>query len=164
VNGGDLITTNKKGFITIIPTSKKVIITVRNNGSYIGDESFRVKPVPKPTLKVYHNHQELDLKKGGKVPRKLRLKAIPDADFAEFLPNDARYKVTEWEIILVRNGIPRITKKYNKDVVNLSEIVRYAQKGDRLVIDVKKVKRLNFRNIQEEIKMGVQVFSYAITR
>jgi len=157
-NGAD-----KKNVI-IIPTEKKVEITVKSKGIYIGTEEFRVKPIPRPSIQVFSESGLLDLKKGGRFPRQIRIKAIPDEDFAEFLPRDARYKVTRFEISLIRNGIPREVRTVSDDQFDLSSMARIAQKGDRIVIDVKEVKRKNYRDNVENVNVGIQVFPYEITK
>jgi gliding motility-associated protein GldM len=161
--GGEVIE-GTGGDITVIPTQREVIISVRNNGIFIGTEKFRVKPIPKPTLEIYNDRGPLDIRKGGDKPRILRIRAIPDQDFAEFLPLDARYKVTKGEVILVRNGIARQTLKFDDDQVDLSPMASLLIKGDRLIIDIKEVKRKNYRGNVENVSIGVQVFSYEITK
>ncbi len=162
--GGEVITSNKRGVITIVPTSTKFSISVRNKGTFIGEESFRIKPVPKPTIALTTRGKALDIKKGGEFPRRLKVKAVAEPDFAEFLPRDARYRVTKWEATLVRNGIPRERKEFRKEEINLTEMARMAQKGDRLVVEVLETRRLNYLDKQEKVNMGVQVFSYDITK
>ncbi len=136
---------------------------VKNNGATIGTETFRVKKVPKPSIELCGSGRKLDISRGGMAPRRIDLRAIPDEDFAEFLPKDARYRVTQMEMILARgtNAVKRMT--VSSDKVELRDFAEKAQKGDRLVVEVKKVERLNYLNQRETVRMEMPVFSYSIT-
>jgi gliding motility-associated protein GldM len=162
-SGATVQTTGQKGLIKIIPTGSKVSLVVKNNGATIGIETFRVKKVPHPSLVLLGSGKKLDLARGGATPRRINVKAIPDEDFAEFLPKDARYRVTQIEVILARGTTAAKRQTFNSGKVELREFARDARKGDRLVIEVKKVERLNYLNQRETVRMEMPVFSYSIT-
>ena len=143
--GGSAIKGSNRGQVTVVPNSRKVTLTVSSNGNVIGSREFGVRAIPAPEIKVYTDQGEVNLKDGipAKTP-KLYLRAIPDPSFAEFLPNDAKFKVAEAEVTLVSGGLGRGTVRASGQV-NLSQVVRNARKGDQIVIEVKKVQRQNFR-------------------
>ena len=162
VSGGDVIKSAQKGQITIVPSKAKVDMVVNNNGYFIGKESFKVRRIPKPTIKVFSGNRELDLRNGGSAPRRLNLRVIPDPDFAEFSPQDARYRVTKWEFIIARGSRPVERQTFDDPDVDIGRYLSSAQPGDRIVIDIKEVKRRNFRDKLETVDMGYQIFNYTL--
>jgi len=70
-------------------------------------------------------------------PRRVEVIIIPDEGFKTFLPKDARYRVSEWEVTLARGSRPVKTKKVNASKATLSDFTFLAQPGDRIVIEVK---------------------------
>jgi len=153
--GGVAIKGAKKGLVTIIPTGKTVKLTVRSSGNLIGTETFSVKPIPKPHLEISDRGKRINLKTGVKVPGPLSIsmRAISDETFKDQLPKDARYRVTEWEIILARGSRPvkRETIK-NKQDLAMNQYRALAKPGDRIVIEVKKVMRMNYQNKRETVR------------
>ncbi len=146
----------KGGKVTIIPTAPNVELSVYSSGIFIGTQKFRVKQIPKPELVLKSGGKEIDLKRGvSKVPREITLQAIPDPDFAQFLPEDARYRVTKWEVTLARGSRGIETKVVTSSKANLSSFVSKARPGDRIVVEAKEVQRMNFRNERENVKIGV---------
>ena len=66
------------------------------------------------------------------------LKAIPDAGFATFLPDDAKFRVSRYEVTLVRGKRPAIgTMTFNGPQADLSAVVNAYREGDRLYVEVK---------------------------
>ncbi len=155
--GADVIAGSEKGKVTIVPNQGKVALTVKSKGNTIGTETFSVKAVPKPDIAPFINNKPADLKNGVNAPgpRSLELRAIADKDFREFLPKDARYKVTGWVVTLARGKRSIGSEKVTSGQVNLSSLAQKARAGDRYVIEVKQVMRRNFKNQTEDVK-GVQ--------
>ena len=152
--GGSLIA-GKGGNVTSIPTGAKYDLSVYSNGQFIGMKSFRVKPIPKPDLVLKIGGKMVDEKRGvTKVPRSITLDVEADADFAQFLPKDARYMPTAWEVTLARGSRPIETKKFSGKTGNLQSFISKARKGDRIVIEIKEVQRMNFRNEKEVVKIN----------
>lgn len=160
--GGDALKGAKAGEVTIVPTTAKVDLSVSSNGNFIGTESFPVKRIPKPSIEVFGpGGKPVDLKQGEDISRlrAIEIKAIPEEGFAQFLPKDARYRVVDADIVLARGSRPIDKAPIRDQKVNLNGFVSKAKSGDRIVIDVKKVQRLNFRNQIEDVNVGSQVFS-----
>lgn len=156
-NGATTIEGKKTGAVTIVPNKAKVDITVSSGGFRIGTESFTVKRVPKPMIEVFGpGNKPVNLKQGEDISRfrTMAIKAIPDEDFASFLPKDARYRVVDAEIILARGSRPAAPPiKLSNESANLSGLMSKAKPGDRLVIEVKKVQRMNFKGEVEDVKI-----------
>lgn len=160
VEGGDLIPGSKKGVITVIPKTSKVHIQVYNQTHLIGTESFMVQDIPTPQISITTNHQPIDLKLGVAAPgpRVLEVKIVPNKYFQDFLPKDARYRVVEWAITLARGTRPIHILETTDSVVDITNIASLAKSGDRLVIEIKKIQRQNFKN-QVETIMDKSCFS-----
>jgi hypothetical protein len=89
------------------------------------------------------------------APRVLSVRAVPEENFRNFLPQDARYRVTEWTATLVRGTrpvMPPVT--FTQEQANMASIAQEARPGDRILLDVKKVVRKNFRDAVEPVKIG----------
>ena len=160
VKGGEAIQGSKKGLVTIVPSKGKVDIDVYSTGNLLSTEHFKVKKIPKPSIKFYAKGKEIDQKNGvtiAQLPRNIIAKAIPDESFASFLPKDARYKVTHWEVTLARGKRAIKTKRVRSEKVGIADIAQKARSGDRIVIEVKKVKRRNFKNKTEDVKIGIVI-------
>ncbi|GAB3202831.1 hypothetical protein GCM10027293_30210 [Pontibacter aydingkolensis] len=155
-SGGSAIKGAKKGMVTIIPNSTEVTINVNSGGNAIGSERFKVRPMPKPELVPLVNGRPIDVKRG--VPaqsiRAVEIQAVADEGFKQLLPNEARYRVTKWRAYLVRGNSPIETGEYNGPTANLSNFAAKANKGDRVVIEVLDVKRLNYRGEAVDAKTG----------
>lgn len=162
VTGGSVQRTSQRGVVTVSPTNRRVAITVKNNGATIGKEEFRVKPIPMPTVKLYSGGREVDLRNGGRALRRIEVRVIPDADFAEFLPKDARYRVTDYEVIIARGSREVASKRFNTPTANLTSLLANVRPGDRIVVDIKKVERMNYQNKREVVKLGALTFNYTM--
>ncbi len=162
VTGGDYQAgKGGKGSIIIIPNSKSVTLSVSSGGNSIGTKQFSVKLIPTPTVKA----RGLNLKQGGACPRSITVDAIPDASFKDQLPNDARYRVTGFTVTLARGrrvvGSPVSS---NSPTADISSLGQQAKEGDRLVIEVKQVQRMNFKGAVENVSMPTEYINYSISQ
>ena len=162
ISGGKHYTGKNRGQVTIVPNAKQVSMTVSSGGNRIGTEKFKVKPVPKPTVEVFNRGKPVNQKVGEKISnmRSLKIQPIPEEGFATLLPKDARYRVTKWTITLARGPRPvgsPITATNQE--VNVSNLMRNAKPGDRLSIEVKTVKRRNFRDETENTAVTNKFFT-----
>ena len=152
------------GKVTVIPTAPSIDLSVYSDGIFIGTEKFRVKQIPRPELVLKEGSAVISLKNGvDKVPRRLVFDAVADPDFAEFLPKDARYRVTRWEVILARGTRPIDTKRVNGPTADLSDWVARAKPGDRIVVEAKEVQRMNFRDERENVRIGINEAVKSVT-
>jgi gliding motility-associated protein GldM len=157
--GGSIKTTTSKGRIFVVPTTPSVKIAVYNKGQYIGEESFRVKAVPKPTIEIRVNGLLVNPKTGisAKSLRTISIKAIADKDFADNQPEDATYKVTEWEITYGRGrrtppGLS--TQNPLQEIFNTGSAGTVLQEKDMIFVTPKKVMRKTYLGTWEEVKVS----------
>lgn len=148
--GGDAIKGSQRGQVTVVPKSQKVTLTVSSGGNTIGSREFGVRAIPAPDIKVFTSQGEVNLKDGidSNTPE-LFLRAIPDESFAQFLPDDAKFRIAEAEITLVSGGLGRGSIRAGEKV-NLRGMS--GRKGDQIVIEIKKVQRQNFRKQVEDFQ------------
>ena len=156
-SGASAIPGKKTGAVTVIPKAAKVSLSVSSGGNKIGTENFKVRRVPKPTIEVFGpGNKPVNLRQGEALNRfrAITVKAVPDEDFANFLPKDARYRVVDADVMLARGSRPVGKVSLSNQSANLSSLMSKAKPGDRLVIEVKKVQRMNFRNQKEDVPIG----------
>jgi gliding motility-associated protein GldM len=154
-SGASLIT-GQKGEVTVVPNAREVTLNVSSGGNAIGSQDFKVRPIPNPTIKCFAGGSEVNLKQGtpGSAIRTITLRAIPDPGFATFLPEDARYRVSQFTAVLARGKRPVVgPKTINGPQGDMSDMVNAYKEGDRLFIEVQGVQRNNFQNQVEDVKM-----------
>jgi gliding motility-associated protein GldM len=146
-SGGQFIPGSRTGDVTIVPTSTEVSLSVSSGGNLIGTEKFKVRPVPRPSVKPFSGGRELNVKLGldAPYPTTIDMRAVAEEGFAALLPKDARFKVTETEVYLVRGKRPVGASVRGDDRIGIGGLTSQARPGDRLVIEVKSVKRMNFK-------------------
>ena len=155
-SGAATIQGAKLGDVTLVPNSKEVTLNVSSGGNAIGSQTFQVRPIPKPSIEAFAGGRPVNDKQGtpGTAIRSFTLKAIPDAGFATFLPDDAKFRVSRYEVTLVRGKRPAIgTMTFNSPQADLSAVVNAYREGDRLYVEVKDVQRQNFQGAVEAVNM-----------
>lgn len=158
-SGASVLQGGKVGEVTLIPNSKEVTLNVSSSGNAIGSQTFQVRPIPKPTIECWVGGRQANEKQGtpGTAVRSLNLKAVPDAGFATFLPDDARFRVSRYEVTLVRGRRPALpTKTVSGPQADLSDVVNAYREGDRIYIEVKEVQRQNFQGQVEPVSVSKQ--------
>ena len=176
-SGARFVPGAKKGMVTIVPNGKKVLLNVSSSGNRIGSQKFGVRKVPKPDIVPMNRgtKRPIDQKRGfsKSLPTSLIVKAEADESFKQFLPKDARYKVLEMDVTLARNNRPKpggrlkIRKKTNQvrtsgTLVNLGKLRQLSKTGDLLLIEVKKVVRVNYKNEVEEVNLPQSFFTFPV--
>jgi gliding motility-associated protein GldM len=158
-SGASTIKGSAKGEVTLVPTSTEVTLNVSSGGNAIGSQTFKVRPIPKPEIKCVVGGREANEKQGTPIVavRNLQLRAVADAGFSTFLPDDARFRVTRYEVTLVRGPRPVMQSiQVSGPTVDLSRVVDVARPGDRLYIEVKEVQRMNFQGNTEQVNVAKQ--------
>jgi gliding motility-associated protein GldM len=154
VSGGSPIG-GRGGQVTIVPTAPTCEVKVYSSQNFIGSQKFRVKPIPKPDIVVKVDGKQVDERSGlAQIPRQMQIDAIPDEDFAQFLPDDARYRVTQWQVTLARGARPVDQINVSGPSTSLQQFVAKARANDRLVIEIKEVQRMNFQGERESVTVG----------
>lgn len=157
--GATIKPTGTKGRVYIIPTAATTKVSVYNKGQFIGEEKFNVKVIPKPTIEVRVNGQLVNSRTGIEplALKNISIKALADADFAASQPEDATYKVTEWEIECARGrrpvqGADKITPK--DQVQNMGSRAGYLKDKDIIYVTPKKVMRKTYLGNWEEVRIA----------
>ena len=150
--GGSNIKGAETGLVTVVPGAAKVTLTVSSNGNQIGSREFGVNRIPAPEVQVFAGNRPVSLKTGVSVRqlRGLKLKAVPDESFKQSLPNDARFRVAQSEVTLVRSGRAVSSARISGETLKIAQLAGQARAGDNLVIETKKVQRQNFRKQVED--------------
>jgi gliding motility-associated protein GldM len=152
-SGADFIAGGKKGLVTIVPNAPQVVLKVYSDGNFIGEQSFKVKPIPKPSIDVLSSGKKIDLKNGVKMPgpRTITVQAVPEEGFKTLNEKDARYLVAEYIVTLARGSRAVTSQKSTQPTVDLGAFASQARPNDRILIEINSVKRKNFREAIEEV-------------
>lgn len=165
-SNADVIAGGGKGEITIIPEKRgKVVMTVKSSGSLIGTKTFTVKDIPKPSYELKIPSSAGNIVDGvkGTAFRQLTIDAVAEANFASDVPKDARYRIREVEVKLIRNGDPRKQQVFKTNKINLSSFASQTRKGDIYVFTIKQVVRVNFRNKSERVQVRNEIYKVLVT-
>ncbi|MGI4870757.1 MAG: gliding motility protein GldM [Janthinobacterium lividum] len=157
--------TGQKGEVTLIPSAREVTLNVSSGGNAIGSQVFKVRPIPLPTIKGYVGGTDIEDKRGvaGASMRTITLKAIPDPGFLAFLPDDARFRVSRFEVTLARGRRPvQQTKTINGQQGDISDLANSARPDDRLFVEVKSVQRQNFQGKISDVNMPTRTFTVSL--
>lgn len=155
--GGDILAQGEPGKIMIVPNTPRVNLKIKSGGSLLDEKNYNVRLIPLPTFKLKIGNQELDEKKGlyAPFPPKLQVEVVPDESFLKSNAKDARYKADEVEVSLIRRRGAVVVKQFPNGNIDLSFLRSMTLlPGDRLVIEVKKVLRKNFRDEVETVNTG----------
>lgn len=152
--GGKVVPGSKTGNVIIIPSQRKVNVTVSNAGATLGTEPFDVKPVPRPRIVAKDNNgRDIDLKNGIKAGSiaGLRVNAEAEANFKSEVPKDANYRVRNMSVILAR-GTARVQEMtVTSESIDLAAWRSLMRPGDRIVIEPKNVVRMTYEGTPEPV-------------
>ncbi|MCS7017743.1 MAG: gliding motility protein GldM [Cytophagales bacterium] len=163
--GAEVIKGPSKSEIIVVPNASKVVLKVFSDGNLIEPKEFKVKLLPEPKIEILNGGKPLDTKMGGPCPSSLKARAVADPSIRDVIPKDASYRVTEWTVMLARGRrvvIPE--RKFTSDEANLSDFRAQAKEGDRLIIEIKQVKRRNYKGDILDAKVSVDPISFSITQ
>jgi gliding motility-associated protein GldM len=154
ITGGEIVKGSKIGQVIIIPSQRKVVVSVSNSGSSLGSEDFAVKLVPRPRIIARDNNgRDIDLKNGVKAGALsgLRINAEADANFKEEVPKDANFRIRNMSIILAR-GTQRVAELTpTTEMVDLSAWRALMRPGDRIVVEPKNAVRMTYKGGTEPV-------------
>jgi gliding motility-associated protein GldM len=156
-----------KGEVTIIPETRgKVVMTVKSNGTLIGTKTFSVKDIPKPSYDLQIPSSAGNIVDGvkGTAFRQVTIEALAEPSFAEDVPKDARYRIREIEVKLIRNGDPRKRQVFQTNKINLAPFAAEARKGDLYVFTINQVVRINFQNKSERVPVRNEIYKVLVAQ
>ncbi|MCF6359557.1 MAG: gliding motility protein GldM [Cyclobacteriaceae bacterium] len=154
-----------KGEVTIIPKTRgKVVMTVRSNGATVGTKTFSVKEIPLPKYELVIPSSAGNMADGvkGRAFRQVTVNAKAEPSFASDVPKDARYRVREVEVKLVRNGDPVKVQTFKKNKITLTQFAQQARKGDIYIFTIKRVVRTNFQNKSENVRARNEIYKVLV--
>ncbi len=149
----EIIKGAKPGMVTIIPKQRKISVAVSNGGTKLGDQPFDVKNIPDPRYIAYVGSTPVDLRSGIKANQlgNLTIKAVPDENFKEEVPKDARYRIKKADISLGRGTASVQNIRGSNENPDLRSWIGQARPGDKIVIEIKEVSRRNFKDDEEKV-------------
>ncbi len=158
VKGGDLVIQDSSKFVSLIPTASKTTLTIFFEGKEIAEQIFKVKLIPKPTIKL----EQLSGKALIEFPKKLNVSVSADETFKNDLPNDANYEIEEYKAVLVMGKQIIAEKLVREDqYFTAEEVEKYTKlieaepkESWRLVVIVNGIQRINYNNEIEKIPVG----------
>jgi gliding motility-associated protein GldM len=155
---------SNKNSVTVVPTgAKTVTLAVSSNGVNVGSEKFPVRRVPIPTISLLKDNGEVvNEARGEQLPRSISLKVNPDADFANALPSEARYRVTKWRVILAAGTSILQQATPTSESFDLRNWQGQAKKGTRIVVEINEIQRANFRNELEKVQTSQMIKQFQI--
>jgi gliding motility-associated protein GldM len=164
-SGASFAKGSKKGEVLISPSANKVTLSVSSGGATVGTQAFDVRKTPKPDIIVLANGRPIDAQRGmpASSVRQISINVLPDEDFARAFKEDARYQTTSFKVILGRGTDKLGEVPFNSGVGNIASLMSRARPGDKLVIQVNEVVRLNFKNDIEEIPLPSSAKNTIIT-
>lgn len=125
---------------------------------FLGSKEFVVIDPPRPELSVTNAGRKIN--NGDNLPRaraSLEFTVEPDAEFARRYPKDARYRVGKATVYL-RKGLTASKKlgTYNLDgnTLVLTKLLREAKPGDRVLIEIEGINRINHEGAAIPIQLG----------
>ena len=163
--GGTIIKGDKPGRVTLVPTERKMAVTVANGGATLGTENFDVKPIPAPKYVAKDNAgKDIDLKNGvrGAGLTGLRISAEAEENFKTEVPKDAVYRIRSMEVILARGTQRVATINANSELLDLNAWRAQFRPGDRIIVDIKTVTRRTFQGQDERVPIRSEVINIPI--
>jgi gliding motility-associated protein GldM len=142
--------------VTLVPTERSFTLAVYSNTNgqniKIEDINYNVLPTPKPKFAIMQGSAEYDGRSKIRKGTTVKLKIIPDAEFASMLRLDARYRATEVKV-MVQDGmttaktIETIRGDFQAGVdYNLSgAAIKALPAGSRVFFEISEISRINFQ-------------------
>lgn len=163
-DGANVIAGSTKGSVIVLPTSSSVKLKVSSGGSYIGEEQYPVKLIPLPTIDCKVNGRPIDPIKGvlWNEVRSISVTPIADKQFKEFLPDDSYYQITEWKLTIGRGRSGGGNRTFTTQSANLGSLSQDLKPNDRIIIEVTKVRRKNFRGDWEDVKLSAHQSTFFV--
>lgn len=162
VSNGTAIPGGTVGDVTIFPgAGPECVLSVSSGGKAMGSVTFRVNPVPPPTLKIGNRSgSPISTKDPIPVPSALTLLAEADETFRNTLPKEANYRVSRIEVYQFRGGRSIASRVFASGGIDMS--VFQTRPGDAFQINVQSVQRINSKGQIEESKITQPFLSFFV--
>ena len=155
----------KKKRLFVVPSDSVVTLRAYRGQKLISKRKFSAIPPPLPLIEAWASNRSNDFYCFGPQPDsafyyfELGVRARPSESFAAFNPSDARYRVSRFQLTLMRGTVViRKAVMVNRFEAGIKIPRDSIQLGDRIRIDVQQVQRMNFRGVIERIPLQMTVF------
>ncbi|MGI4873959.1 MAG: hypothetical protein ACRYFX_22595 [Janthinobacterium lividum] len=145
----------KQHLFWLAPTAPVVVLRAYRGQRLVFRHEFRAVEPPPPVVDCYVGGAKADDARPEDVGKhySLTMKAIPNMDFAAFMPADARYRVAKYRVTLVRAGEVGPTLLIDGPQGNIQALNFTDELGGELQADILLVQRQNFRGqVFESVK------------
>jgi gliding motility-associated protein GldM len=153
-SGASFVRGSKKEEVVIAPNGlNPVTLVVSSGGVKIGQETFQVRRVPLPQVNILVNSRPVDLQRGIPVtsPRTVNIDIQPDKDFERMYPDEAKYRVTSFEVQIGRSGSQIDKVSFNTGSGNIAPLLSKLRPNDQIFVKVKEIVRINYKGDFEDI-------------
>lgn len=168
VAAGALVTLSADNMMHIAPFADRATIWAYRGRRLVFKHSFSVWLIPPPKLQCSLSDPAQPLLTKPLTDRLLTVQVRPDATFAMFLPEDARYRLGRAHITIMRAGqvigAPLHVRQppfETTQPIRLWELSALAQSGDEMQVEVQTVQRMNYCEEIEEMPF-VQQFTIVL--
>ena len=159
--------------LNLTPVGEKAVLQVfladSTGDVYLGKKEFAVIEPPRPEIQVFNAGREL--RNGDPLPKRramLDFQVKPDEEFMRRFPQDAKYRIQQ-AVIYLRRGLAASKELGTFDLNNGNQLVltralRDAQPGDRLIIRLEGIERINHqgRAVPIELSQSARTFGFVI--
>jgi gliding motility-associated protein GldM len=153
-SGASFVRGAKKEEVVIAPNGlNPVTLVVSSGGVKIGQETFQVRRVPLPQVNILVNSRPVDLVRGipATTPRTVNIDIQPDKDFERMYPEEAKYRVTNFEVQIGRSGAQIDKLTFNTSSGNIAPLLAKLRPNDQIFVKVKEIVRINYKGDFEDI-------------
>ena len=153
-SGASFARGSKKEEVVIAPNGlNPVTLVVSSGGVKIGQQTFQVRRVPLPQVNILVNSRPVDLQRGIPVtsPRTINIDIQPDRDFERMYPDEAKYRVTDFEVQIGRAGSQIDKVNFKTSSGNIAPLLSKLRPNDQIFVKVKEIIRINYKGDFEEI-------------
>jgi hypothetical protein len=164
VAAGALVTISPDNMMHIAPFADRATIWAYRRRRLVFKHTFSVWLIPPPTLQCRLSEPTQSLLDKPLAERLLMVQVRPDATFATFLPDDARYRLGRALVTVIRAGqvvgVPLQVAQAPLEAtqpIRLRELAALARPGDEMQIEVQTVQRMNYCAEIEELPFAQQL-------
>jgi hypothetical protein len=151
----------KQGMLWVFATQPTVVLRAYRGKAPVFSHAFLAVAPPLPSPKVFMTGPDATICFGPPTQARpsMVLKAIPDPNFATFMPDEARYRVSKSRITLMRGDsivVPPLVRSSANAGIEATEMLNAAKPGDQLKIEIQLLERMNARGKIETVALEKQ--------
>jgi hypothetical protein len=146
--------------LLIIPSASIVTLQAYKGQSLLFTHKFRAVPPPLPLIRAWVRNSSNDFYCFGPQPDSafyyfdLSVSARPAESFVAFMSTDARYRISRFQLTLLRSDtVIRKTRTVNFPQAGIKIPRDSVRLGDQIRIDVQQLQRMNSQGIIEKIPL-----------